>query len=980
MPAAFRLFPNLRLGATAGATAGPDGRLVRQYAFEITDAAGQVEDDVTLDARFFGPGDVTGINPTEIARFEPEAGGDAFEPDYFPFVEFKSPDLPWRFSLHDAGPPSADGATRVNPWLVLIALRGDEFQQLGQGSAPCRRIRVTDAMASLPPLADRWAFAHVQMNTRDDAAVALAALADRPALGFSRLLCPRRLEPLTRYTLFLVPAYERGRLAGLGLDPEAETAPEALAWDASRWDPVELPVYASSTFRTDEGLNLEAQLRRLRSLDDTEADALADAETFETSHPGWFDQNWPDNPTLTEQRALMPTGYEPGNPGMAGTFNTNMARVLNEVIRGELEIEALDEADEDPLVAMPPYGFRYRDDPVIRAGGPLWVEGVNLDPRFRLVAQLGAACVRDHQEDLMAEAWRQYPEIIAANRELTRLRTAEALAGRITAQRFDRLPSDVALSLAEPFVPYARIDADLIEKSKVEVATLGGFLSEIGAPRSYISRDLRRAAARVQRRDPDTGAVALRMPVAPGDEDSDGRYRPKDLSEPNRAQDRLAARDPRTAENLLRDQGVLRPVERPPARRMTVSVPVGLYSSVQLHDTLRQRLTALPRAKADVRIRGRSAAERATGGGLFRAPRIPVPLVDYLLERNPETLMAGVRDMPDNTIAFFEENRSFVEAALLGACHEMNEELRWRGFPTDMRATVLPRFWNRGHPEDDTTKDDIGPIRGWKGALGQQDSPVDSNGKADIVVLIKGDVVRKLDAPLLRIDICKKPGGWDDADLQKSYMPVYSGKISPGLGYWGFDVSLDALLKPDRINRAYFVILEPPGRLRFGLDVGFGGLAPALQNLLQGSGGLGRGTTVVGRARSGTMSGGRALARALEAGALHRVTGAGARVITPGVGTGQRAGSIDLRDLRRGGVYEPTGVGQTDLEDWDDLTFGHLARGPGGYIRADQQIDTPSGSSLDLWGASASSATIARSFWQRPIAAVVPFKGVFDGK
>ena len=43
------------------------------------------------------------------------------------------------------------------------------------------------------------------------------SLAGDPALTVSRLLCPRRLDPLTEYLACVVPAFELGRKAGLGL-------------------------------------------------------------------------------------------------------------------------------------------------------------------------------------------------------------------------------------------------------------------------------------------------------------------------------------------------------------------------------------------------------------------------------------------------------------------------------------------------------------------------------------------------------------------------------------------------------------------------------------------------------------------------------------------------------------------------------------------------------------------------------------------
>ncbi len=53
---------------------------------------------VPVAARLFGPGQVTGIDPRAIVRMEPRPNTVAFEPNYFPAVEFATPDFPWAFS------------------------------------------------------------------------------------------------------------------------------------------------------------------------------------------------------------------------------------------------------------------------------------------------------------------------------------------------------------------------------------------------------------------------------------------------------------------------------------------------------------------------------------------------------------------------------------------------------------------------------------------------------------------------------------------------------------------------------------------------------------------------------------------------------------------------------------------------------------------------------------------------------------------
>ena len=66
-------------------------------------------------------------------------------------------------------------------------------------------------------------------------------LAGRPERTASRLICPRRLDPNTSYLACVVPAFEAGRRAGLGLPPEAaDDASLRPAWRSpGRTPPVE---------------------------------------------------------------------------------------------------------------------------------------------------------------------------------------------------------------------------------------------------------------------------------------------------------------------------------------------------------------------------------------------------------------------------------------------------------------------------------------------------------------------------------------------------------------------------------------------------------------------------------------------------------------------------------------------------------------------------------------------------------------------
>ena len=134
-------------------------------------------------------------------------------------VEFAEPDLPWRFT-----PAGAGDLSRLRPWLVLCVLADGEITDEAPAGADGRLPAVTVASAAaLPRLDQSWAWAHVQVDAFDPSSESLAAVSVQPGRSRSRLLAPRHLLPRTSYTALLVPAFERGRLAGL-----RETVPDTV--------------------------------------------------------------------------------------------------------------------------------------------------------------------------------------------------------------------------------------------------------------------------------------------------------------------------------------------------------------------------------------------------------------------------------------------------------------------------------------------------------------------------------------------------------------------------------------------------------------------------------------------------------------------------------------------------------------------------------------------------------------------------------
>ena len=228
---------------------------------------GTLSQDVQHDVALYGPGDVIGVDPRAIVRTDPRDQITSFEPNYLPCIEFYDEDFPWRYS--PAVPDPATG--RLAPWLALIVLTNDDPERppefTDKGTLPGRPLPVIEltSLGTLPPPTELAAWAHVHVNgtvtassaevASDDMAAVLPRLAElltaNPDLACSRLICPRRLEPEVTYHAFLVPAFETGRLAGLGLDPAGSPAALQPSWPdfPGRLDSADLCYYYRWQFR-----------------------------------------------------------------------------------------------------------------------------------------------------------------------------------------------------------------------------------------------------------------------------------------------------------------------------------------------------------------------------------------------------------------------------------------------------------------------------------------------------------------------------------------------------------------------------------------------------------------------------------------------------------------------------------------------------------------------------------------------------------
>ena len=77
---------------------------------------------------------------------------------------------------------------------------------------------------------------------------------------------------------------------------------------------------------------------------------------------------------------------------------------------------------------------------------PRWLRELNLDPRSRAAAGLGAELVRQNQEDFVQWCWEQVQEVLDANQLLSRTRLSLEALRRLHTRHFAPLPEDRLLA------------------------------------------------------------------------------------------------------------------------------------------------------------------------------------------------------------------------------------------------------------------------------------------------------------------------------------------------------------------------------------------------------------------------------------------------------------------------------------------------------------------------------------------------------
>jgi hypothetical protein len=394
-------------------------------------------------AEIYGPGDVLGLNQRAILTTVPQPGAVGFSPLQLAAIDFKEEDLPWRYSMLTA-PAVAATATTVAlaaaplPWCLLLVLEASEYDPQPLAGQPLPSIKVKDS-ATTPNLAypsrneqQQKLWAHVQINaslgsngvagnpnavppipdrppnlpTADEIKDFLnVTLPRNPDFAYSRVLCPRRLRQNTAYHAFLVPAIEAGRLAGLGREFDATHVRESSIPENTTEERI-FPVYFQWQFTTGTEEDFESLVTELHPANASTSTATAPSLSVRTTASTYA---LPMPALLVDAAAAPP-------PATLAAQELAVAQYLHtELTPGRV-------VGGRPVVTPPLYGHAYMvstglNAPVTAVDNS-WKHTLNLDPRYRALAALGAQVVQDNQEEYVRRAWEQVQDILLANEKL----------------------------------------------------------------------------------------------------------------------------------------------------------------------------------------------------------------------------------------------------------------------------------------------------------------------------------------------------------------------------------------------------------------------------------------------------------------------------------------------------------------------------------------------------------------------------------
>jgi len=488
----YSFLPWLRTGVANSITQADGDASVKVRAtlpLDVTVTANQLDGSSTTqvvhrDVSLFGPGDIVGIDSRAIVKVDPRNWITNFESNYFPYIEFYDEDFPWRYV-----PAMADSAKhRLRPWIALVVLKESEFidgkNVQGKPLPYFDLASGVQAAKVFPPASELWGWVHVHANVdlsnNGDASMPgvlqryESTIQQNPDQAYSRIMCPRHLEPDLTYHAFLVPSFETGRLAGLGQPVPDATVATASAWDNNQ---TQFPYYYRWQFKTGDFGDFEYLVKLLKP---RPVDKTVGVRDMDVLHPG---SNLPKIDVPAELGGVLKLGgalrvpfdtlpppdqaevtkYDQWDKPFPHPFEVGMARLINlaDDYARNVPSAVNPDGDPDPVITSPLYGRWHAltnrvleaPDGAILPDDQNWIHRLNLDPRFRVAAGLGTEVIQENDEKYVNGAWQQIGDVLEANNRIRLAQMAQAAAVSWHVRSIASLSPERAFVLTAPMHP-----------------------------------------------------------------------------------------------------------------------------------------------------------------------------------------------------------------------------------------------------------------------------------------------------------------------------------------------------------------------------------------------------------------------------------------------------------------------------------------------------------------------------------------------
>jgi hypothetical protein len=381
-------------------------------------------------------------------------------------------------------------------WVPVASQTSASQFLAGSGGISVLRIDApADPKVELPDLSTIDLWTHAQVTGGDLSGAALnSALDGDPAATVSRLVAPRALKANTAYIACVVPTYHAGLNAALGMPvSDNDLAP---AWDASVSAGFTLPVYYAFRFQTGEGGDFASLAEKIASPKNT---LEAGTRNADFSQPGFGATGVPGL-QLGVEGALKTVGSAstPWPAGAQAAYESQLRAALAPASAG------------DPVVAPPTYGSAQSGSGLPDAGAaPIWLSELNLDPRERVAASVGAEVVQGNQDALVASAWEQFGEIRKTNELLQRGQLARQVSQSLNERHLQRVAGNGEwLQITAPLQSRIRIavggvTATLygqLQTSRLPAGVLSSAMRRIARPNGLIGRQLKSGVPQIVER------------------------------------------------------------------------------------------------------------------------------------------------------------------------------------------------------------------------------------------------------------------------------------------------------------------------------------------------------------------------------------------------------------------------------------------------------------------------------------------------